>query len=176
MTRSRHTAGFTFLELTLVLVIIAVVAAAAAPMFSKAMPSLAVRNAARLLAAAAQRAHSEAAARAVRFKLTLDLSEQTLSITAETDPLSQPGRFVELPELWTSALRLPDRARMESVSLTDEDGQDEALAAGEVELLFLPDGQATDAEIKLVADNGAEQYVRVRGATGRSEIHSEPTR
>jgi len=166
-------AGFTFLELMLVLVLVSVLAAVVAPSFSKAMPTLAVRSAARMVFASAQRARSESVARAVRFVLVLDLSEQTLSVRAESDPLNAPGDFEELAEPWAKPVQLPARANVERVTITEDD-QSEALTDGECEVLFRPDGTAQDAEIEIVSDSGTEHWVIVRGVTGRVEITVEP--
>ena len=81
--------GFTFVELMLVLAIITLVAGVVWPSFSRSMPLLAVRGAARTVFAFAQRARSEAVAQAVRFRLTLDLSERSLQVAGETEPLDQ---------------------------------------------------------------------------------------
>jgi len=157
-------------ELMLVLVIIAIIAAGVAPALSRAMPALAVRSAARMVFASAQRARSEAVARAVPFKLVLDLTERTLRITAETNPLSKPGEFVELAEPWAKRVELPPQAEIEEVSTTGEDDESETVMSGECELAFNPDGTATDARIKIVSSRSAPRWVLVHGITGRVEI------
>ena len=156
----------------LVLVIMLIVVAGVAPSLARTMPRLAVRRAARMVFATAERAHSESVARAVRFRLVLDLSQGTLAVTAETDPLADPGQYADLPEHWARQMTLPSRTRIESVEITGE--ATEILTAGECELMFWPDGTATDAVIALAADDGSQEWVVVRGTTGRVEIRSEP--
>lgn len=157
------------MELMLVIAIMTLVAGVVWPSFSRSMPLLAVRGAARTVFAFAQRARSEAVARAVRFRLTLDLSERSLQVAGEIEPLDQPGEFLEINAPWGRRIELDSRVRIEQVTI-DEGDQVETLTAGECELIFRPDGTATDAEIVLVADDDSRQVIVIRGVTGRIEV------
>ena len=153
----------------LVLAIMTLVAGVVWPSFSRSMPLLAVRGAARTVFAFAQRARSEAVARAVRFRLTLDLSERSIQVAGETEPLDQPGEFLEIKAPWGRRIELDSRVRIEQVTVVQED-QATTLSAGTCELIFRPDGTATEAEIVLIADDDSRQVIVIRGVTGRIEI------
>ena len=165
-------AGFTFVELMLVIAIMTLVAGVVWPSLSRSMPLLAVRGAARTVAAFSQRASSEAVAQAVKFRLTINVSEGSIQITGELEPFDQPGQFIEIQAPWGREIKLGDRVRVEEVALEHDDG-DETMTSGDCALLFLPDGTATQARITLRADDGSQIWVTIRGVTGQVGISEE---
>lgn len=134
-------AGFTLLELVLVMVIICTVLAMAAPSLRGFFGSRQTADAASRIVALTQYARSQAAAEGRPYRLNLDAQEGRYWLTAQT-----AGAYVTLPSEFGRVFHLPDgaTARWESPAETAERGW----------TAFFPDGRAQAAEIRLKGRRG----------------------
>lgn len=148
MTRVRlRYAGFTLLELSLVLFILGLVYALAAPALSKGAPGLDVRAAAQQLAAGLRKARSVAAMERREAVLVLDVEGRRFSVTGD-------GKTYDLPR---------------SVELSMVTAQSEQTDDKTGRVRFYPDGSSTGGHI-VVAIAETKQLVNIDWLTGRVSI------
>ncbi len=126
--RGRPAAGFTLIEMTVVLLIVALGTAIAVPLIEGGFDSREVRRAARQIAASMHYCRGEAVARGKPQELVIDLNRN--SIHAIND------------ERWAV---LTDRAVIERVRGGNDIGD------GVVQILFFPNGSTSGADVVLAS-------------------------
>ena len=139
-------AGFTFVELIVVMVILAVVAALVAPSFSRTIASARLRSAASDVRTSLARGRALAVAAAKERTVAFDLSKGEFGVDNEAVRL------------------LPGTIRLGAV-LPGEERQER----GSVRVRFFPDGSGDEAEISVTAEDGGTLRVTVDPLTGLSE-------
>lgn len=145
--RVKGTAGFTLIELIVVLVIAAAVVALTPPLISKALPGVELRAAAREIAASLRFARNRAVTQRAETVLSLDVREKSYQVSGSP-------RVHRLP------------AHLE-FSLTTAQAAGEAADVGSIR--FFPGGGSTGGRIELAA--GARRYmIDVDWLTGRIQI------
>jgi general secretion pathway protein H len=147
--KSRRHAGFTLVELLVVMVIIALVLGMVATSMSRSISGAETREAARNIVAGL---------RYTRTQAILKKSEQVFSVDVEGHAYSAPGRkTVKLPDGMDI---LPTTARSEMTSET---------VGG---IRFFPDGGSTGGRIDLNA-RGREYHVNVAWLTGEASLEKQ---
>lgn len=139
-------AGFTLVELIVVLAILAGLAALVAPAYSRTVESARLRSAASDVRATLARGRALAVAAARERVVAFDLSRGEFGVDNE------------------AVRRLPETIRLGAV-LPGEERQEE----GSVRVRFYPDGSGEEAEITVTAQDGGTLRVTVDPLTGRSE-------
>ena len=141
-------AGYTLVELLVVLVIASLLLAAVPPMLSAAMPGAEVKSAARQLAASLRYARHEAITQRREVALTLDLEERRYSIQGKE-------RESRLPE---------------GLSLALTTGHTEVIGKQRGMIRFFPDGSSSGGRIE-VASGKRQSTVDVDWLTGRVAVN-----
>lgn len=146
--RHRRSAGFTLIEMLVVVAVIGIITALASPRVHRALPGLELRSAAHELAAAARSARARAIADGAPAALSLDLTT---------------GGFTISPRGGGGAL--PEGLAIEATAAT------EALDTGRsmAEFRFYPDGSAMGGRITVSRDDSA-YAVDIDWLTGRVKI------
>lgn len=139
-------AGFTFVELIVVMAILAVIAALVAPSFSRTIASARLRSAASDVRTSLARGRALAVAAARERTVAFDLSKGEFGVDNEAVRL------------------LPGTIRLGAV-LPGEERKEE----GNVRIRFFPDGSGDEAEISVTAEDGGTLRVTVDPLTGLSE-------
>lgn len=139
-------AGFTIVELLVVLAILAAIAGLVTPSFSRTIASARLRTAASDVRSTFARARALAVASARERSAVFDLSKGEFGVDNET------VRF------------LPETIRLGAV-LPGGDRRDR----GSVRVRFFPDGGGDEAEVSVTAKDGGALRVTVDPLTGLSE-------
>ena len=164
MRRSRA-AGFTLIELILVMVVIFTLATIVAPRFTDSFPSLQVRTSAERLFAWARKARADAALTGCRQRLLMDSAKRTFWIEVETRPIKEPGKFQKLSGAWSEGA-LPEEVAFETIEGAETDPGNSAIRY----LEFRPDGTSTEGTIIVSNENGDRQTLRVEASTSKIYI------
>jgi general secretion pathway protein H len=147
MHRSRvATAGFTLIEIAVVLVIVAVAASLLVPHFVD-RDQEELRRAGRAMAGALELASEEAALRGYPLRLTVDLDAQHLRLEVADDA----GKYGPLGDGLLQDLLVRPPVRILGVA----EGEGSYRGHGEVALLFPPDGVTEPIRLKLGVEQGA---------------------
>ena len=158
-------AGFTLLELILVMGILFVLASVVAPRFSDFLPSLRVRKTGDRIYAWAQKTRADAATTGTVRRLVFDTKDRTYHIEVEANPFRNPGKFTVLGGGW-EAEALPDGVDFETL-----EGLEAGSGGSTVRFLeFRPDGTSEDAKIVIANDREDRVTIRVVGATSKLTI------
>lgn len=139
--RRKPAAGFTLLELILVMVLICTVLAMAAPSLRGFFASRQTADAAAQIVALAQFARAQAAAEGRTYRLNLDTESGKYWLTAQTG-----GAFTALPSEFGRVFSLPEGA------IAGWEAPAEAASRGWVP--FYPDGRTEAADIRLDGRQG----------------------
>jgi len=158
-------AGFTLLEMVLVLTVIVVVASLAVPRLAGSIASARVTKGTERLFAAAREAHARAVLRGLRTRLVLDREARAFWVEEERQPLREPGEWSEMPGREEKPYTLAEGVRFGQIRIDGEEITDVAL-----ELRFRPDGTADDALVTVENEDGDIGMIEVRGLTGRVRI------
>ncbi|MCB1762488.1 MAG: GspH/FimT family protein [Gammaproteobacteria bacterium] len=140
-------AGFSLVELLVVLVLLVAALAIAPPYFKKGISSAELKSSVRLIAAGLRSAQAQALARKQEAVFILDVEKQQFSI-------GNDGRSNNLPD----ALQLRLKTA-ESEQISDVIGG----------IRFFPDGSSTGGSITVTGDAGA-QRVSIDWITGKVTI------
>jgi general secretion pathway protein H len=143
----RSGAGFTLLELMVVLAIMAAVYALAGPLISAGMPGTELKGAARQLAAGLRKARSYAVTQKEEAVLTLDIEQRRFDVTGDKRNYILPAKLDI--SLFTAQSEL----------LRDKVGR----------IRFFPDGSSTGGRITVaIADR--KYHVNVDWLTGQVAV------
>ncbi|CAH1386512.1 GspH/FimT family pseudopilin [Candidatus Nitrotoga sp. M5] len=145
--KSRASAGFTILELLVVLTLMAMVYALAVPMISAGMPGTELKGAARQLAAGLRQARSQAVTRKVESTLTLDVEKRNFKVSGDQRQYALPAKL-DISLFTAQSELLPDKIGA---------------------IRFYPDGSSTGGRITVTS--GDRKYdVNVDWLTGQVTI------
>ena len=160
---TRDAAGFTLLEIVLVLSIMALGAVLVAPSLGGGLGHWRLQSAAREVGTMAKFARNQAVARGQRFQVVLDRSRGMYWLDNEPPTLADPdtaGR--QGIRLYT----LPPGVHFGDFTL---DGA--RVERDRVAFVFFPRGDSTGGEVRVVAERGAGYGVAVDRMTGRVDVH-----
>jgi len=160
-SRRKGEAGFTLLELILVMVVICMVLGMAAPYLRGFFESRGTADAAAQIVALAQYARTQAAAEGRVYHLNLDMESGRYWLTAQT-----AGAFTPLASEFGRVFSFPEgtAARWQTVS--------DATAAGWIP--FYPDGRTAPADIVLVGRHGDTQEIVCLSPAERLHVVNPP--
>jgi general secretion pathway protein H len=140
-------AGFSLMELLVVLAVAGLIMAVAPPLLSKAMPGLQLKSAAREMAAGMRYARDRAVSSRGEVLLSVDVEQRTVSVTGRSKPT-----------------RIPDDLVIELVT-----AQSEMEGEGRGNIRFYPDGSSTGGRITV--SHGRRGYdVDLDWLTGRVTV------
>lgn len=163
----RRRAGFTLMELILVMIVIFTVATVIAPRFSEFFPSYQVRKTTEHLFAWARKARADAAVTGLRQHLVFDTKARKFWIEYEARPVKEPGKFVLLSGAWGEEA-MPDGVEFESL-----EGTETSSVSGDFKYVeFRPDGTCSDVTLILANDAGDRHTLRIEGDS--SKIYIKP--
>jgi prepilin-type N-terminal cleavage/methylation domain-containing protein len=134
-------AGFTLLELILVMVILSTVLAMAGPYLRGFFASRKTNDTAAQILAFTQYAHSQAISEGITYRLNFDIQERTYWLTAW-----QSGAFRTLKTEFGQVFTLPKDIDMELEDLDEEET--------EIFLAFTPQGTVTAGTVRLIDRSG----------------------
>ena len=146
-TRKRRAAGFTLIELIIVLVIGAAVVAVAPPLIAKALPGVELRAAAREVASSLRYARNRAVSQRTETTLSLDVEEKIYRLSGS-------------PKIY----RLPKRVEF---SLTTAQAAGESDDVGSIR--FFPGGGSTGGRIVMGIES-RRYSIDVDWLTGRIRV------
>jgi prepilin-type N-terminal cleavage/methylation domain-containing protein len=187
MQPRRHSDGFTFLELMVVVMLLALLGAMLLPGIPSTMP-FQIRSASRVVAADLQYASQRAIATGAAHRWVLDVDEQVFRVEQELERPLEPAADVTHAGLVDLS---PPRPEREFAPIENQAGNwryldegdvafrsvwigDRGYDRGVVEISFAPDGGADPAEIQLGDSAGREVRIRVFAFTGEVRIDEEP--
>lgn len=145
--KSRASAGFTLLELLVVLMLMVMVYALAVPMISAGMPGTELKGAARQLAAGLRQARSLAVTRKEESTLILDVEQRNFKVSGDQRRYALPAK-VDISLFTAQSELLPDKIGA---------------------IRFYPDGSSTGGRITV--KSGVRKYeINVDWLTGQVTI------
>ncbi|MEQ1742573.1 MAG: GspH/FimT family protein [Candidatus Nitrotoga sp.] len=145
--KSRTSAGFTLLELLVVLMLMVMVYALAVPMISAGMPGTELKGAARQLAAGLRQARSLAVTRKEESTLMLDVEQRNFKVSGDQRRYALPAK-VDISLFTAQSELLPDKIGA---------------------IRFYPDGSSTGGRITV--KSGVRKYeINVDWLTGQVTI------
>jgi general secretion pathway protein H len=153
MNRARE-AGFTLLELLIIVIVMALALSVAYPSLSRGTIALHLRATGRDVLNTLRYAREKAVTEQTGMKVRVDREKQALFLT---DDLDNGNR----------AYFLPDDVRIERIAL---DGSE--IMNGPLVIRFLPNGSSEDAEILLKSNTGAYLRIISDQVTGGARIES----
>ncbi len=162
--RGNPSAGFTLIELALVLVIISTFVSLIWPRLSLIEHGR-LEHAARKLAAMLSYVQDEAALRGRSHRVLLDLEGGRYRVESE---VWQPGGTASFAERWDDVMRpvhLPQGVRFASI-----ESDHTRWVNGEAELVFLPEDATPEVRITLESSAGERTELVVEGGAGRVRI------
>ena len=149
--RRRRRAGFTLVELVLVLVVLCVVLGMAVPQLKGFLTGSSTRDAATQLVALTQYARGKAAAESRTYRLTFDPAAGEYQLTAQE--AGNGGAFAPLGSDFGRTFTLPTRRTVE-LTRPGAAGTAAAGTAGPNDIDFRPDGSCDPAVIRLTDGDG----------------------
>src|SRR4051812_4266897 len=186
--------GFTLIELLLTVVLLLLLAGAAVVSFSTLLRGSKLEEGANQMESLVRYARAYAANSGKKVQLTFDeLTEEgalvplgNVEVYWESEPLAQPGVFVQLPDAALMAKHVMDLVQIEDVRSLDDPWQvghrvstapagdqqnanQESAPASFAPIMFYPDGSCDSAEIVLSSRDSEEVRrvaLRISGITG----------
>lgn len=160
----RPAAGFTLLELSVVLLVFGIAASVLAPRL-RDREGLVLSASAAKLATTARYLYDEAAYRRVPMRLNLDLDRQAWFVTVLGGEPDDP-EFVPIDSPLAKPTVLPDAVAFRDVVLPTLG----TVTAGVVFAQFSPDGWADPLVVHLRSRNGDQATMAIEPLTGRTRV------
>lgn len=160
-------AGFTLIELTLVLLIVGVLVSLAAPRLAR-LGEARVDASARRLATTIEYLYDEAALRGRIYRLTLDLDGARYTIRTRLPYSATAGTLEQRWDPYAKDTDLDEGVRLVEVA-TATAKRERGVAA----IDFVPEGNLEDIVITLVGEDLSERTLALDGVTGRVARHRE---
>ena len=167
----RSNAGFTLLELVIVVILVAIVMALSVPRLSGTLGSTGITAGTRQVASMLRYARGRAVMDRLRYRVDLDLDAGEYWLTCEEDPIKKRGAFKPVGGNLGRRRSLPGSATFgefhngakELRSSRDEDGS----IRGDG-IVFYPDGRGDPARLVVQGREGRRGYtIEVLPALGR---------
>lgn len=159
-------AGFTLVELMVVIVILGLVAGVVTVSWQSLMPNQYLNSDVRVLSSRIYSARSDAVARNATFWIWYDIDANSYAI--ET-PFAAGGGFAYTPEqrIWISETNLHDGVELSSITINGE-----TFESGQVPISFDPLGASVDHQIVLYQSAFERWFtIEVVGLTGLIKFH-----
>ncbi len=150
-------AGFTLVELMLVVVILGVVAALAVPRYTRSFDAMKLSSAAYDVAATVEHAGSVAVLEGRRLRVSVSREGDLCWVSTDED---SPG----LGHLRPVTCRMPQGVKIESIDF------DDPLLAHRNYIVFRPDGWVDRSSIRVVGKTGGAFMVTVAGGAGHARV------
>lgn len=170
MGARRGRAGFTLIELILVLTIIGVLTAAVAPRMSGVLASQKLPQAARLFSSSIRYCRSTAVHRSIQTRFIFDTKTGRIRMEAESSPLTEPGVFQEIPQpslLQDILEKNVSEIQMKQMTIAGPKDVEQLEFFSDGTVLG-PDRRITDTFIYLKGDSESDVYtIAVVGITGQ---------
>lgn len=162
----RRLAGFTLLELLVVMVIITIAFFALRPSFAGAVREAEERNAMRQLVGLFTAARAEAVARGKLIRVAYDPDESAFYPEVQQRPEEDRQLFEPVTLVGKRRVLLPEHLILEGVEVGGM-----SLAPAEAPVVyFYPDGRTDGAAFLMVRDSGATAVLEILGATGKVSL------
>jgi prepilin-type N-terminal cleavage/methylation domain-containing protein len=155
--------GFTFIELSMVLIIIGVVSVLAVPRLKNLMWHGDVKAAVRRLSGAIRYTHNQTAMTKSRHRIMYDLDNSRYWIVIR----DENGNFVEDRSVITRKMTLPDKVRIKDV-FTQREGE---VIHGITYTEFVPNGLVEDTVIHIENDEGRVFTMIIKPLTGDLKVY-----
>ncbi|MEW6236744.1 MAG: prepilin-type N-terminal cleavage/methylation domain-containing protein [Candidatus Omnitrophota bacterium] len=155
-------AGFTLLELIMVVTIMAVLAGAIVPNLNSYFSGNTIKNATSTLGYIIRFARSAAVERSVRTKISFNPENGDVIFSVEEDPSLQPGVYVPEPVPVAYPKEYKKEVKVAGIVKNSLFG-----SQAENELTFNPDGSTSDAFIYLADRDGRKNTIAIVGLTGQ---------
>jgi general secretion pathway protein H len=161
---ARQTAGFTLLEIAVVLFIMGLMLAIAVPYFG-GVANARLKAEARILAGRMNYLFDEAVAKKLVLRLTFDI-DHNVYFVSRLDPYQPMAVFSPEKDPLMGMIRLPNDIRIRDVTI----GGIGSFSSGKPSCLFYPSGWADAAMIHLINRNGVVFTLTVSPLTGQVSI------
>ena len=165
----RRTAGFTLIELSIVLLLLTLMFSIAVPRLSD-LTEFNLKSSARQLAAMMRYLYAEAGFKKTYYSLIFDLSSQ--SYWVEAPRLDVETREIQMVEIADQALlqrrKLPAGIRFREIKIGSQDAQ----AEGKIEMHFFPGGYADPTTVHLQDRKNREYTIFLIPLSGRVLVRS----
>lgn len=161
----RHPAGFTLLEMILVLAILALASSLVAPAITSGIKSAKLKTTCRKAGALMRQARNKAVAFKRTMVVDIDGEAQRLAIHPFTGLREDQGR--ELTAQTVISYPIPQGISIEEMRIGEEKARDEVTQSV---IFFYPDGRSTGGQILFQDDRGRALRLLVDRITGGTEI------
>ena len=166
--RSAHRAGFSLLELIIVVTLLGILSAGVVPVFQGTFSSIESEHAVRDLIATIRYAQERAVTDSIEYRLYLepDNNEYWVAHLAGYDEDDREKVFETIEARGSETALLPSRVEMRRPrARKDRD-------AGAYYIAFYPNGACDDAKITLEREReaGGNVYIETRGGMGRLRV------
>ncbi len=162
---TRNDAGFSLMELIVVLVLLAIISAAVVPVYSGSVESVHAGNTQRDIVALLKYAQERAISDAVEYRFYLKSDARRYWIMRQT--VDEDGQIVfeRPPEKSGRDRVLPDFVAIAGTRKMREDREWQAHYIG-----FYPNGSCDTTRIKLEIENGPSLRIEIEGGLGEIEV------
>jgi len=161
-------AGFSLIELVVVLVILGILFGMAIPKVENLSPKYSLRAAARSIASQLEFVRSTSIFRHQTYGFYYDFEHQTYGVIAPPEEGGAEIPFEDWPKI--GAIRLPNLVKFEAVILPDNTSIEE----GEAVIVFDPLGCSGSHVVVLRNINGQIISVKFNALTGTVDFYGEP--
>jgi general secretion pathway protein H len=148
-------AGFSLIEILVVLVVISIILAVSYPSMSRASNALHLKATGRDVLNTFRYAREKAVTEQIRMKVLVDKEKQQLTLT---NFFGDEARTYSLPK----------EVRIQRIAFAGNE-----IAGGSMVVRFLPNGSCDSSEVLLQADKGARIKVATDSITGGARIESD---
>ena len=165
MSRGDNSSGLTLLELVVVILIIATITAVVSPRFVGTFTTVGLKASAARMATTIRYVRHVAVRDRLRCRLNCDEARNTYWISAEKDPVNEPGLFTRETDAFIGKGRLPAGVRFKNLyKLETEDDHAEFIA-------FSPRGRIEKAYLYLENERTGQVFTVVTYRFGRATTY-----
>lgn len=166
--RYAHRAGFSLLELIIVVTLLGIMSAGIVPVFQGTFTSVEGEHAVRDLISTIRYAQERAVTDATEYRLYLNPDENEYWVARMTgyDPEDREKVFETIDDRGSEAAVLPSHVEMQRPRARKD------REAGGYYIAFFPNGACDDAKITLAREReaGGNLYIETRGGMGRLRV------
>jgi prepilin-type N-terminal cleavage/methylation domain-containing protein len=161
---SLGTAGFTLMELIIVLTILAMMSAAVVPIFGGTFATVQSDHAVRDLVATIKYAQERAVTDMKEYRLYLDPATNAYFLLSVKNPDERTKQFEALSERQGETVVLPERLKLGKSKAKKDRSRNMAYVA------FYPNGACDKATLAVVRDDGLGKHIETEGSLGRINV------